>query len=100
MAESEDKLKRRLMDRMDDLFWALSRAHMAEFVELFRRPRRMIWLSFLSGLARGLGTLVGFSILGALVLYILTLSLVRNLPLVGGVIAELIVIINEHLGNP
>lgn len=97
----EDRaVQRRLIERMDDLLWAMSRAQTAEYVELFRRPRRLIWLSFVSGVARGLGTLVGFTLLGAVLLYVLTLSFVRNLPLVGGIIADLIVIINQHLGNP
>ncbi len=94
-----EDVSRRLVGKIDDLIWAMSRSHVGEYVELFRRPRRLIWLNFLAGLARGLGTAIGFTILGALLLWVLTLSFVRNLPVIGSFIADLIVIINQQLGT-
>ena len=52
---------------------------------------------FLLGLARGAGTAVGFSILGALVVMLLQNLAKKNLPLIGGFLAELARLVLERL---
>lgn len=69
----------------------------AEYVEMINHPIRMLWINFLIGLVRGFGTAVGFTILGAVVLYILRETVKLNLPLIGRFIAELVKIVQEHL---
>lgn len=59
----------------------------------------MIWLNFFAGLARGVGMAVGFSILGALVLYLLQGAFFRNLPIIGNYIADLVRIVQFHLDH-
>jgi len=42
--------------------------------------KRLVWRHFLAGVARGVGTFLGFSVLAALIGYILTTALVDNWP--------------------
>ncbi|MCL6639200.1 MAG: DUF5665 domain-containing protein, partial [Firmicutes bacterium] len=69
-----------------------------EYVRLLDNPRRLLYVNFLAGLARGVGIAVGFTILGAVVLYILRMLVVLNLPLVGGFIAEIVRMVQLKLG--
>lgn len=76
---------------------SLERAKIAEYVTLMSKPRRLIYLNVLGGLARGIGFAVGFTLLGALVIYVLTRSFLLNLPVVGNFIGEIVWIIQQYL---
>lgn len=87
-----------LAHKVEELSRSIERMKLAEYVALFDRPWRLMWLNFLAGVARGLGIAVGFSILGALVLYALSRSFVSHLPVLGRYVAELVMIVQSHLG--
>jgi len=89
----------RLTDRLDTLALKLEKMKIEEYVSMLERPARLLYLNFLAGLARGLGFAVGFTILGAVVLYILQRTFVANLPLVGDFIAEIVLIVQQQLGR-
>ena len=76
---------------------SLERAKIGEYVDLMNRPGRLIYLNLLAGIARGIGMAVGFTLLGALVIYVLTRSFLLNLPIVGGFLGELVWIIQQYL---
>ena len=71
-----------LKEKVEELSLNLERMKLAEYVELLNNPKRLLFINFISGLARGLGIAVGFTLLGALVLYILQRLVVLNLPVV------------------
>jgi len=73
--------------------------NLGAYVDLYRRPMRMLWLNFAAGLARGVGMAVGFAILGALIIYMLRSAFLGNLPLVGKFIAQLVHIVEHELEN-
>ncbi len=93
----EKKGSRSLGETMQRVSDSLERAKIAEYVELLNRPRRLIYLNLMAGLFRGMGMAVGFTVLGALVIYVLTRSFVSNLPLVGDFLGELVWIIQQYL---
>lgn len=63
----------------------------SEYVELFKRPRKLIWMNLFLGLVRGMGMFIGFTVVAALIVYIGTIILGKmvNLPLVGSWIAKI-----------
>jgi hypothetical protein len=61
-----------------------------EYLDLVKDTRKLIRMNFVLGLARGLGMAIGFTILGALVFYLLTQIVVLNLPLISDFIAEIV----------
>ncbi|HHY34060.1 MAG TPA: hypothetical protein GX510_00260 [Firmicutes bacterium] len=75
----------------------LERSKIAEYVDLMNKPARLVYLNLLGGLARGVGLAVGFTVLGALVIYILTRSFVRNLPIIGEFLGELVYVVQQYL---
>ena len=74
----------------------LERAKLADYVTLLQKPRRLIWLNLLGGAARGFGFAVGFTILGALLIYFLNLLKILDLPLIGDFVTNLIRYIEEN----
>jgi len=93
----DERLARRLIERAERVALVLERMRFAQYADLYQDPKRMFWLNFLGGVGRGLGIAVGFSLLGAVVLYVLQLAVVRNLPVIGGFIAELVRIVEVQL---
>ena len=55
-----------------ELLYALERTNIREYSSLLCDTRRFIRVSFISGIARGLGNAIGFSVLGAVALMILS----------------------------
>ena len=49
-------------------------------------------------MARGVGIAVGFTILGAIVLYFLRKLVMLNLPLIGDFIAEIVRMVQSNIG--
>lgn len=93
----DSKVAQQLTKKIEELAIYMEKMKLAEYVELLGNVPRLLYLNFISGVARGLGMAVGFTLLGALVIYILQRSFVRNLPVIGRFIADLIVIVQDHL---
>ena len=66
-----------------------------EYIELSNKPGRLIWLNFLSGLSRGFGTAIGFTVLSAIALYVLKEVVQLNLPGIGRYIADIVKIVEK-----
>ncbi|MBO8136547.1 MAG: hypothetical protein H0Z40_00155 [Desulfotomaculum sp.] len=86
-----------LEERIDRLATNMEKMKLAEYVRLLESPWRLLYINFISGVARGLGIGVGFAFLGAFVVYILK-SLV-TIPVIGNVIAEIVKIVQIRLGT-
>jgi hypothetical protein len=83
--------------KIDELGIAIEKMKLSEYVELLNNPRRLFYINFFAGVARGLGMAVGFTILGALMLYTLQRLQVLNIPIIGGLIAEIVRIVQGNL---
>lgn len=86
-----------LAARLEKLALTLEKAQLTEYVELARKPRRLIWSSFLSGVARGVGIALGFTIFAATIVWFLQRLGALNLPIVGDYIAEIVRIVQRQL---
>jgi len=98
--ELSPALVERLLRRLEELAAAFEKASVAEFLELYRRPARLLYLNFLSGILRGLGIGIGFTVVSALVLVLLTRLATLNLPIVGEWIAQIARIVQRELAAP
>lgn len=83
--------------KLDRLSLSLARANLAAFTDLWLRPRRMLWLNFLAGLARGFGIAVGLTLVAAAFLSILGRLAALNLPVIGRFIAEIVQLVDTQL---
>lgn len=86
-----------LNDRIEQLAYYLEKARITEYVDLMQNIWKLLFVNFLIGLVRGLGIAVGFSILGAVVIYFLRRLVMFNLPLIGDFIAEIIKLVYQRM---
>lgn len=95
----EDKVSV-LSEQIERLAIHMEKANFADYVKMLHRPRRMMFYSLLGGIARGVGLGVGFSVIGATLVYLLQKLQLLGLPLIGDYIAELVRIVQSNLDNP
>lgn len=98
MVSSDQPGEQNLISRkIDELGTAMEKMKLAEYVDLLNRPSRLFFINFFAGLARGLGMAVGFTILGAFLVYLLQKLEVLNLPIIGQFVAEIVRIVQVNL---
>lgn len=74
----------------------LEKMRLAEYIGYLNRPGRLLWLNFLVGLVRGLGTALGAGLLAGVAYFLLKRIVFLNLPVIGGFIAELSKYVNQN----
>jgi hypothetical protein len=95
----ESKLINDLNQKLDNLTVQIEKLNLAEYLDILRNTRRLLYVNFLAGIARGFGMAVGFTLLGALAIYILQRVVILRLPLIGDFIAEIVKIVQEELST-
>lgn len=62
------------------LFDEFNRAQLLDYIELVNSPKKLFWLNFLSGLAKGLGLTIGTAIVLTLLFKITQHIIALNIP--------------------
>lgn len=86
-----------LLEKLEKTIEALDKAGVAEWIELFRRPRRLLVINFFSGLARGFGIAVGFTVVGAIFLVLLGRIAQLNLPIISEFVTDIVRLVQLEL---
>lgn len=87
----------RITERLDKIAVVMEKTGIAEYVDMIHNPRRLLFINFWTGVVRGFGMAIGFTLLAALVIYILQKLLVINMPLIGDFIADIVNIVQNQL---
>jgi len=85
-AEADEEL----VERLERVMVSLERMHLDEYVEYVSNRRRLLWDNLVFGMVRGLGSMLGFTVLGAVAAVILSHIVVDNIPGIGDFLAEVI----------
>ena len=86
-----------LDERMERIIDAAERMKLAEYVRYQSDRKRRLRDAFFEGVLRGLGFMVGFSMLGALVIYLLQGLALQNLPLIGDYVAKVVMLVESRI---
>ena len=86
-----------LIRRLQEAVEAFEKASLAEFVELYNRPWRMLYLSFLSGVARGFGIAIGLTLVTPLFVALMIRLAQLNLPVIGEFFASIAKIVASEM---
>ncbi|MFW6023047.1 MAG: DUF5665 domain-containing protein [Halanaerobiaceae bacterium] len=89
--------KQDIMKKLEELADKIQDINIAEYIELVRSPKKMLYINFISGLARGLGIAIGATLLGAIFLIILLNLAQSNIPLIAEFVARIIKIVETYL---
>lgn len=93
MKECRDDLAK----KMEEHLQRLERLRLAEYIAYVDDSRRLLRSHFLSGLARGVGMAIGFTVLGAVLVVILRRLAEQNLPLIGDFLAQIVTVVQRRL---
>ena len=85
------------MRRLEHVAQRMEQIHLERYLRYVHNWRRRLLMDFLGGIVRGVGFSVGFTVLGALLLYILRNIALANLPVIGEFLAELVRIVEQKL---
>jgi hypothetical protein len=96
MCDQPEKDELFLQRKTEELVARMERLNLAEYVEMLRDPKRLFWINFFAGAARGLGMAIGFTLLGALIIYFLQRLVLLNLPVISDFIADIIRMVREQ----
>ncbi len=92
-----NQIEEKLSGKIDELSQGMANMRLAEYLDLLERPRKLLYLNFLVGLARGFGMAIGFTLLAAIVVWLLQSLVVLNLPVIGDFIAEMVRMVQANL---
>ena len=86
-----------LEDRLERYLLAAERMRLGDYVRFESDRRRRLLDAFIQGVARGLGMMVGFSLLGAVLLFFLQDLAERNLPGISAFVAKVVALVQMRL---
>lgn len=98
-SDRENQLIESLQERVAQLAINMEKMKLAEYVDLINNPWRLLYINFISGVSRGFGIAVGFAILGAIIILVMQRLVTLNLPVIGGIIADIVEIVMAQLGR-
>lgn len=97
MDNSEYRLKR-IEKQLNHLAESLEKSGFFEYMLYIRDRSKILMRNFLSGLMRGLGMAIGFTILGALIVVLLRKLAASSIPYIAELISKIIEIIENGKG--
>ena len=95
----DQEKNKELLTRWERIAERLDASRIAEYVELMNKPRKLIWTSFVAGIARGLGAAVGATVVFSFVLEVLRRLIVVNVLGIGDFIVSILKVIEAKQGG-
>ncbi|MCX7921799.1 MAG: DUF5665 domain-containing protein [Clostridia bacterium] len=83
--------------KIDQISLNMEKMKLVDYVYYIEHPRKMLFANFIGGLARGFGIAVGFTVLGAIGIYILQMVVKWKLPLIGEFISDIVEIVQNNM---
>ena len=87
------KEEKELIKRLDKINYTLSQNNILELIELLGNRKKFFFRNFWSGIIKGIGTGIGFTILTAILLVVLQKIVALNLPVISEYILDIIKIV-------
>ena len=91
----KNKMEKLLLKNLEQLNFALSRNRVLELTELLGNKKQLLFRNLLSGMAKGIGIGIGFTILTAILLIMLQKIGTLNIPVIGDYIADIVEIVES-----
>ena len=83
------------IQQLDDLTRRLDNSGITEYVKLSQRTGKILWLNFISGIAKGFGFSIGASIVLAVMYKIVSYIISMNIPYLTELLRQAVEIVNS-----
>ena len=90
------KLQEKLSKNIEDLNYKLSKNNILELSELLGNSKKLMIRNFVSGLSKGIGMGIGFTILTAILLIMLQKIVTLNIPVIGDYVSDIVEIVESR----
>jgi Domain of unknown function (DUF5665) len=95
-ADEHAESMRAITREVDRLAKIVERMNLGDYVGLLQKPGRLLWLNFVAGMARGLGTILGATVLVSLIVAVAQRIIASHLPGVGNFFAEFLQLLRQQ----
>ena len=89
------KREKELINKIDKINYILSKNAILDLMELLGNSKKFLFRNFLSGIIKGIGTGIGFTILTAIIIIILQRIVTLNIPVIGKYISDIVEIVKS-----
>jgi len=85
--------------RLHKLSAYLEKVNFTEYAQMMEKPWKLLWINFVMGMARGLGVVVGLTVVTAVAFIILAklVGPLLSVPVLGSFLAEIIKATQQYL---
>lgn len=94
--ENKYYTNRQLIKKIDRLIYLLDKANITKNIEIFQDRKKLILRNFWAGVTKGIGTGIGFTVLTAIIIYILQYIIRLNIPVIGQYINDILDIVQKQ----
>ena len=88
------------LDRLNVLLNRLDNYDLKQYLRLSQNVPRILWLNFLSGIARGLGFTIGTAIVLAIIYKVISTLISMNIPYLTEMLENLVALIGDMARSP
>ena len=92
----KEKVEKELLESVDKLNLTLSKNNILELAELLGNKKQLLIRNLMTGMAKGIGIGIGFTVLTAILLIILQKIVTLNIPVIGDYIADIVEIVQNN----
>ena len=85
-----------MANKLDEHLMHLERLRLPEYIRYIEDKRRFYLMQLAGGVVRGLGTAIGFTLLGAVLVWLLQGLAQRNLPVIGDFLAQIVDLVQHR----
>ena len=89
------KREKELINKIDKINYILSKNEILDLMELLGNSKKFLFRNFLSGIIKGIGTGIGFTILTAIIIIILQRIVTLNIHVIGKYISDIVEIVKS-----
>ena len=88
-------LEKKILIQLDRLNYILNRNKVLDLIEIAGITKKFLIRNFLSGIIKGIGVGIGFSVITALIIYLLQKIIKLNIPVISKYIADIVEIVQK-----
>ncbi len=86
-----------MRNRMDEFLAAAERMRLGDYIRFESDRKRRLMDAFFQGIMRGLGAMVGFAVLGAILVWLLQKIAENNLPGISDFVARIVKLVQLRI---
>ena len=86
-----------MANKLDEHIMTLERMHLPDYIRFLENRGTFYRMHFTAGILRGLGSAIGFTVLGAALVWLLQDLAQRNLPVIGDFLADIVNVVQRRL---